>query len=75
MTAVRNKLVVLPKIDSDLNCIYKSDVNTVLNDGDKQITKTKNILLKSKIQYTMINEKTVFVCVPPVDSFESTLTV
>lgn len=36
VTASRNKIVVLPTVDKELNCIYKSDVSVALSDGDSR---------------------------------------
>lgn len=75
VTSVRNKLVVIPKVDENLNCIYKADQSTQMTDGENDKIKTYNLNISSRLQYTMINGKTVFVCVPPDNSFDDTLTV
>lgn len=75
VTSVRNKLVVIPKVDENLNCIYKADQSTQMTDGENDKIKTYNLNISSRLQYTMINGKTVFVCVPTDNSFDDTLTV
>jgi len=50
VTAVRNKIAVLPSVDKDLNCIYKSDVSVAMTDGSSKKLNTKNLNLKSRIQ-------------------------
>lgn len=75
VTTVRNKLIIPPKVDKNLNCIYKSDISVALTDEDNSNVYSRNINLKSRLQYTMINGKTVFVCVPPKDSFDYHLSI
>jgi len=75
VTAVRNKVVVIPTVDADLNCIYKTDLNTELDDGETRTMATYNLSIKSRIQYTMVNSKTVFICVPPLDGFGDSLSI
>jgi len=50
VTAVRNKIVVTPSVDHNLNCIYKSDVSVALTDGNSKKLYAKNLNLKSRIQ-------------------------
>jgi len=50
VTAVRNKIAVLPSVDKDLNCIYKSDVSVSMTDGSSKKLYAKNLNLKSRIQ-------------------------
>lgn len=50
VTSVRNKLVVIPKVDNNLNCIYKADLDVQITDGENDSIRTYNMNLTNKIQ-------------------------